>query len=170
MKIFKAKKILCSLLSVLMVASFIPIQSIVSASATEGSYAGGIVGNASNSNINQSINSNSNINNSNNNTGGIVGNASSSNINQATNSNSNINNSSNNMSGFPDSGSDSNLSDSTENENVVVTYTYDEATNTYSVCDEDGLNAWNTAAQSDPTTNLVLTADITLTLAEGTTK
>ena len=42
-------------------------------------------------------------------------------------------------------------------------YSYDSDTHTYSVYTPDGLMEWNEAAQSDPTLNITLTADINLT-------
>ena len=41
-------------------------------------------------------------------------------------------------------------------------YTYDETTKTYTVYTAEGLYAWNTAAQIELSTNLILMADITL--------
>lgn len=48
-------------------------------------------------------------------------------------------------------------------------YTYDETTNTYTVYSAEGLYAWNTAAQADLSTNLILMADITLPNTDLTT-
>ena len=51
---------------------------------------------------------------------------------------------------------------------AIPTYTYDETTKTYYVYKVEGLYAWNTAAQTDLSTNLVLMADITMsTVADG---
>lgn len=45
---------------------------------------------------------------------------------------------------------------------IEQTYTYDQASNTYTVYTAKGLYAWNKALETDLTTNLVLAADITL--------
>ena len=47
-------------------------------------------------------------------------------------------------------------------------YTYNADTHTYSVYNQDGLLAWNEAAQSDPSLNCTLTADIDFTDKEWT--
>ena len=47
-------------------------------------------------------------------------------------------------------------------------YSYDSDTHTYSVYTPDGLMEWNEAAQSDPSLNCTLTADIDLTGKEWT--
>ena len=47
-------------------------------------------------------------------------------------------------------------------------YTYDETTHTYIVYTDKGLLAWNEAAQSDPTLNCTLAADIDLTAIDWT--
>ncbi len=201
MKFFKAKRILCAMLSLLMVMSFLPMQSLIGASATENPYSDGITDYVTDSTDDYTIDSaeqlaglagltnnggsglaggiagyvpdsgttsgsGTNIDNCYNESGsqsgyesgGIAGTGSGTNIGNSTESG-----------GIAGTGNGTNIGNSTESENIVVTYTYDETTNTYSVCDEQGLNAWNVAAQNDPTTNLVITADITLTLAEGAT-
>lgn len=47
-------------------------------------------------------------------------------------------------------------------------YNYDTTTKTYTVYNADGLLAWNEAAQSDPSLNCALTADINMTGKEWT--
>ena len=47
-------------------------------------------------------------------------------------------------------------------------YIYDNTTKTYTVYNADGLLAWNEAAQSDPSLNCALTADINMTGKEWT--
>lgn len=52
---------------------------------------------------------------------------------------------------------------------LLQTYTYDQASNTYTVYTAKGLYVWNEALQTDFTANLVLAADITLPNKDLTT-